>query len=519
MFNTVYCIFEIDFYTTSTPAHPGRTVANNSDAYYLNPSNPPEPESCTGEHPDIHIFLYNRNLGTLKGTINDSINPIAEAELTLIADSSNIKCSAMSDGNGNYKFPYLPKDTYSLTIEKFPYTKKTITGIQINENDTTILPITLTPIPTYSVSGCVEGIDNPGTGIEGATVSLYGVDTFEVVTGANGNFSLNNVWNGYTYDVKITADDYLTYHDTIDVDSSNIDLGVITLEELMAPPYELSIDQEMVLGSAKLHWKWDEEYNKPTLPAPNNSKVFESFNVYLNDLTTPVANTTDTFYAFQGLTPGDDYIAGVSSVYTSGETNIDTLGFTAREGLSGNDFISYSVPYQIAETEIDTTQHEVSIFLPLNGFDSSHVVSNFEISDSASIHINGIQQVSGETPVDFSGDGMVTYTITSENGINQDWTVYLFAFAHIKSINTNNISIYPNPTNDYITILLGDKFKQADRLSIKVFNLDGKPIFEKTIDQLGQKPFKLYINELPAGMYYLQIQGNDSNYYEKLIIQ
>ncbi|NOX47689.1 MAG: T9SS type A sorting domain-containing protein [Chlorobi bacterium] len=59
------------------------------------------------------------------------------------------------------------------------------------------------------------------------------------------------------------------------------------------------------------------------------NKSLESFNIFLDDMGTPVATEiTDSTYQFTGLTPGQSYTAGVSATYTTGESDIATIDFT-----------------------------------------------------------------------------------------------------------------------------------------------------------------------------------------------
>lgn len=55
-------------------------------------------------------------------------------------------------------------------------------------------------------------------------------------------------------------------------------------------------------------------------------KAFVAYNVFLDDMTTPVATVTDTDYLFNGLAAGE-YTAGVQAVYTTGLSDIVTIDF------------------------------------------------------------------------------------------------------------------------------------------------------------------------------------------------
>ncbi len=64
----------------------------------------------------------------------------------------------------------------------------------------------------------------------------------------------------------------------------------------------------------------------------------------------------------------------------------------------------------------------ISIFLP-PGTNPNALIPSFTLSDSSMVRVNGIAQVSGVTPVDFSAP--VSYNVTSVSGVTQNYTVTL----------------------------------------------------------------------------------------------
>lgn len=61
--------------------------------------------------------------------------------------------------------------------------------------------------------------------------------------------------------------------------------------------------------------------------SPVNRQDLVEYKVYLNDLTTPVATSADTAYTLTGLTVNVPYVAGVKSVFTTGESTLSTIEF------------------------------------------------------------------------------------------------------------------------------------------------------------------------------------------------
>lgn len=65
-----------------------------------------------------------------------------------------------------------------------------------------------------------------------------------------------------------------------------------------------------------------------------NDKAFQSYSVYLDDMSTPVATgITDSTYQFTDLTPGS-YTAGVKSVYESGESPVISIDFEVMDEVT-----------------------------------------------------------------------------------------------------------------------------------------------------------------------------------------
>lgn len=87
---------------------------------------------------------------------------------------------------------------------------------------------------------------------------------------------------------------------------------------------------------------------------------------------------------------------------------------------SDNNIISFSFPEETGEATIDAVAHTVDIEVA-NGTAVTALVATFLLSDGAIADVSDVVQVSGTTANNFTA--AVTYTITSANGVEQDWTV------------------------------------------------------------------------------------------------
>lgn len=80
-------------------------------------------------------------------------------------------------------------------------------------------------------------------------------------------------------------------------------------------------------------------------------------------------------------------------------------------------------------------------------------------------------------------------------------------------INNDDIRIYPNPTNNYITIDLSS-YKDA---KIRIYNLMGMKIYENKIKKTNKT--KINLSFAPRGVYLLQILTDNGTYSRKIMLE
>ena len=95
---------------------------------------------------------------------------------------------------------------------------------------------------------------------------------------------------------------------------------------------------------------------------------------------------------------------------------------------------------------------------------------------------------------------MISSTITNNSSsINQN--------------NTQQLSIYPNPTNQWLTLSLEQELKR-----IEIMDITGKVIFET--QNINNKPITLNVNHLASGLYIIKATDNlNKIYHQKFIKQ
>lgn len=81
--------------------------------------------------------------------------------------------------------------------------------------------------------------------------------------------------------------------------------------------------------------------------------------------------------------------------------------------------------------------------------------------------------------------------------------------------NEPNFSIYPNPSNDYVTLHLNAIIDQS--VNIKVINAVGKEVYHQQIDYLATSSNTIQTSNWLKGIYIVVIESEGKQYYQKLI--
>ena len=100
----------------------------------------------------------------------------------------------------------------------------------------------MTAIATASVSGKV--VDAAGRGIENATVSVHGYDSYNVQTDRDGNFTAEGVYRKGGYTIDAHALNYETASRSIESLDGDIDLGSFMLQEKLIAPANVAVESD-----------------------------------------------------------------------------------------------------------------------------------------------------------------------------------------------------------------------------------------------------------------------------------
>ncbi|MGH3681084.1 MAG: carboxypeptidase regulatory-like domain-containing protein, partial [Natronosporangium sp.] len=105
-------------------------------------------------------------------------------------------------GDGTFLVP-LPPGTWHLAVSSFGHVPATV-EVTVAASESLALPVTLTPVPTGTVSGTVTGPD--GSPVAGAAVGLPGTP-LTATTGPDGGYTVDLVPGG-DWTLRVTADGF-----------------------------------------------------------------------------------------------------------------------------------------------------------------------------------------------------------------------------------------------------------------------------------------------------------------------
>ncbi|HLO92327.1 MAG TPA: carboxypeptidase regulatory-like domain-containing protein [Lentimicrobium sp.] len=214
-------------------------------------SSVPDPYSPPGAgQADVNPYIqlvYNDNLGTASGNVHDvAALPIEDVKVFV----GPLNITTYTDASGNYTIPYIPAGSFATSANKFGY-EVVAHDLVINSGENTVLDFELPALAQVTVSGTIEGNDNPGTGIAGALVSLDGYSQYSTISNAQGEFEIDSVYVADNYQLTITANMYEVYNQSVNI-PDNTALGTIMLTEAM----EIArvVDAVVDSTSAQINW-------------------------------------------------------------------------------------------------------------------------------------------------------------------------------------------------------------------------------------------------------------------------
>ncbi|MCK9584231.1 MAG: carboxypeptidase regulatory-like domain-containing protein [Candidatus Cloacimonetes bacterium] len=242
-------------YYNSSDDFQAQTVGSNrarklySDGTTYDPMAPSATGTLSGTFPKTTFFMTVDGMGALSGTVSSSGSPLADVVISI--DDTTFE--TITSASGQYSFAYLLEDDYTLSAHKIGYEDQSI-DFSIVEDETTIVDIAMTASASVNVTGSIVGSDNPTVGLSDGVINLYGPLDYTANTNAAGQFVVENVLSGNTYEYAISRAGYQTATGTIIVGAGDYAMGTINLLELTLPPSGITATVNAAETAVNLIW-------------------------------------------------------------------------------------------------------------------------------------------------------------------------------------------------------------------------------------------------------------------------
>jgi len=148
-----------------------------------------------------------------------------------------------------------------------------------------------------------------------------------------------------------------------------------------------------------------------------------------------------------------------------------------------------------------------------------HKQPNHFSADSLTFTFDWIAPVAGTGNITFYAAGNATNSANNASGDFVYTTNQLVTEASTVAIrndyNENKVSIYPNPTTEFITLKL-PQIIDNEPTTMQIFDLDGRLVHNQIVNNSNNN--SIGINFLKEGIYLVHLQNADWTYQQKIIV-
>lgn len=183
--------------------------------------------------------------GSLEGVVSSAGEPVAGFAVTL----KSIGETKITDESGRYFFDYAEAGQDYLVFEKHGYVLQEI-PVKVSDYTITKTDVSVDRVPKASLSGKL--IDENATPVSGAYLYLKGYDSYCVVSGLDGSFSFENVYQAKDYQLHMTRAFIKPTVKMVDIEQSNLSLEPIVLSTDARSP--LNLQTEIKSKNILLNW-------------------------------------------------------------------------------------------------------------------------------------------------------------------------------------------------------------------------------------------------------------------------
>lgn len=178
------------------------------------------------------------------------------------------------------------------------------------------------------------------------------------------------------------------------------------------------------------------------------------------------------------------------------------------------DFKSFETGIANASTEIDYTNHTITVTVP-QGTDVSTLNPTFVLPRFTEVYIDQVKQLSGQSNVDFSSS--VNYSVVPTIGkqINQQWavTVNEDVVNNIKEFESDKLVLSPNPVTDLLTIQIPDG--TSFEMEVSVYNSIGSKVLISEV--VNSESITLSMSQLEKGVCFIMVESNGQRFIQKVL--
>ncbi|MFK8007396.1 MAG: PKD domain-containing protein [Saprospiraceae bacterium] len=238
----------------------------------------------------------------------------------------------------------------------------------------------------------------------------------------------------------------------------------------------------------------------------SNQTVCVGDTIQFNDNSTGTITNYD--WTFAGGNPSTSNLQNPSIIYNSSGTYDVSLTITDDFGTATEMKSEYIIIDDLPTADFNYTIDNGTIQIIDN---SSNV--NFYFWDFG----DGMtSQTIGDVTHTFDTTGTYTITLVGSNncGPSTFETTVNITITSLENPNDwNRISIFPNPTNDFLRIDFGKK--QNNENSIQIINSLGQMVFSKKVESVIEE---INVSDFPKGIYFIKIINGKSDFVKRIVV-
>lgn len=228
--------------------------------------------------------------------------------------------------------------------------------------------------------------------------------------------------------------------------------------------------------------------------------------IQFNDIST--GTITDYDWTFAGGNPSTSNLQNPSVIYNSTGTYDVSLTITDDFGTATEMKSEYIEINDLPTSDFDYTIDNGTIQIVDNSLNADFYFWDFGDGMTA--------QTVGDVAHTFDTSGTYTIILIASNncGLDTFETTINITITNLENLNEQEeVSIFPNPTNDFLRINFGKK--RNDASTIHFINSLGQIIFSKKIENTTEE---INVSNFPKGIYFVKIMDGKSEFVKRIVV-